>query len=111
MNLDHLIEESHSLAIEKGWYENDNGRSFAELVMLVVTELSESVEAYRDGHGISEIIDGEGGKPEGVPIEIADAIIRIADMCGHFDIPIVEAINIKMEYNKTRPSRHGGKVI
>jgi NTP pyrophosphatase (non-canonical NTP hydrolase) len=57
--------------------------------------------------------DGHGGnkKPEGVPIELADCIIRILDYCGHAGIDIEQAIKIKHEYNKTRPHRHGGKVI
>jgi hypothetical protein len=50
-------------------------------------------------------------KPEGIPIELADCIIRIFDYCGKEGINIEEAIRIKHEYNKTRPYRHGGKAI
>lgn len=52
-----------------------------------------------------------GEKPEGIATEFADCIIRILDYCGHEGIDIGEAIKIKHEYNKTRPYRHGGKVI
>lgn len=48
-------------------------------------------------------------KPEGVAVELADAIIRILDYCGYAGIDIEEAIAIKHEYNKSRPYRHGGK--
>lgn len=48
-------------------------------------------------------------KPEGIPIELADCIIRILDYCGKEGIDIEEAIKIKHEYNLTRPYRHGGK--
>ena len=48
-------------------------------------------------------------KPEGVAIELADAIIRILDYCAEAGIDIEEAIAIKHEYNKSRPYRHGGK--
>ena len=42
-------------------------------------------------------------------MELADAIIRIADMCGAYGLDLEEALTKKMEYNKSRPYRHGGK--
>lgn len=50
-------------------------------------------------------------KPEGIAVELADCIIRILDYCGHEGIDIDKIIRAKMEYNKSRPYRHGGKVI
>lgn len=50
-------------------------------------------------------------KPEGIATEMADCIIRILDWCGQMGVDIGEVIRIKHEYNKTRPYRHGGKVI
>ena len=50
-------------------------------------------------------------KPEGVAIELADCIIRILDYCEYAGIDIEKAISLKHEYNKTRPYRHGGKII
>ena len=52
----------------------------------------------------------EYGKPEGIPIELADAIIRICDTCGQYGIDLDRAIRLKMEYNKTRPYKHGKKI-
>lgn len=46
-------------------------------------------------------------KPEGVAVELADAVIRIADLCGHLEIDLEAAITLKMEYNETRPFKHG----
>ena len=48
-------------------------------------------------------------KPEGVAVELADAIIRILDYCAFAGIDIEKALEIKHEYNKSRPYRHGGK--
>ena len=50
-------------------------------------------------------------KVEGVAAELADAIIRILDFSQEKGIPVVRAMFEKMEYNETRPYRHGGKVI
>ena len=50
-------------------------------------------------------------KPEGMPIELADVIIRILDMGYAEGIDIGQAIHTKMQYNKTRSHRHGGKTL
>lgn len=48
-------------------------------------------------------------KPEGIPSELADIIIRVLDICGYHRIDIAAAIADKMAYNETRSHRHGGK--
>lgn len=50
-------------------------------------------------------------KPEGVGAELADVVIRIADMCGLYGIDLQARIEEKMEYNLTRPYRHGNKKL
>ena len=126
MNLKELTAEIHQNAVEHGWWEEE--RTFGEIIALCHSELSEALEEHRnkkqhmyfncmrqdggDGCYMGECAKcAKYGKPEGIPIELADCIIRILDYCGHVDIDIEEAIKIKHEYNKTRPYRHGGKVI
>ena len=48
-------------------------------------------------------------KPEGVTSELADVLIRIFDFCGKYQLPLGKILIEKMEYNKKRPYRHGGK--
>lgn len=111
--LDVLSMKCHEMALSKGWYER--GRELPELLMLVVSELSEALEEARKpatkfrNEEVSRAIEYEGDKPIGVAVEIADALIRIFDLCGYFELPIGEAVRVKMEYNANRPHRHGGK--
>ncbi|MGI5086022.1 hypothetical protein HF284_14060, partial [Treponema putidum] len=42
-------------------------------------------------------------------VEIADAFIRLASLCGYLNIDIEKFINAKMEYNKLRKPLHGKK--
>lgn len=188
MNLSELVKQAHETAVEKGWY--DEHKPFDDLIALCHSELSEALEEYRKNvpggklnrDPMSIYYSGDGYvssdktlrclKPEGIPIELADVVIRIADMLGYYKVDVItletkdrtsptfgefissmhyvlsqayhygtsgddinrnicliaainfiqsyakingidldEAIRIKMEYNKTRPYKHGNKVI
>lgn len=110
MTISELIKQAHQTAREKGWWDKEP--AFGELIALCHSELSEALEDFRNGNPLDETWYGPlSDSPRGIPIELADVVIRIADMCGHYDIDLEAAIRIKMEYNKSRPYRHGNKVI
>lgn len=110
----------HQGVKDKGFWD-EGERNFGELLALIHSEVSEVLEEYRNGHGVHEIYYNKdeihsselGGmaKPEGIPIELVDILFRIFDLAGHYGINLEAAMEIKHEYNKTRPYRHGGKKI
>lgn len=110
MTISELTKEVHDNAVSHGWWQGEP-RTFGELIALCHSELSEALEEYRAGRAPQEIYYPDGPKPEGIPSELADVVIRIMDMCGRYGIDLETAILEKHEYNKTRPYRHGGKVI
>lgn len=93
---------------EKGW---DDDRTVGDLLMLMVSELSEALEEYRNPQIDPFKTRVVYGKPEGIPPELADVVIRILSFCGKFDIDLQEAVLQKMAYNVTREHRHGGKRV
>ena len=104
-----LIEESNATAKEKGWWDKEI--NIGEKIALIHSEVSEALEEYRD-HGAKKIYrEKEGAKPEGFVFELADVYIRIADLCGELNLDLENALRIKMDFNRTRPYRHGNKKI
>lgn len=108
MDITDIQAIAHNTAKEKGWEEKK--RTFGDLIALCHSELSEALEDFRNGHEPNETYF-EGEKPCGIPTELADVIIRVANIAGTYDINLHEAIKLKMEYNKTRSFRHGGKLL
>ncbi|MCK5616829.1 hypothetical protein KAR91_83985 [Candidatus Pacearchaeota archaeon] len=103
-----LCRKAHETAKKKGWHETE--LATGDFIANVHAEVSEAFEEYRDGRPLREIRIKDG-KPEGFPVELGDAIIRIFDFCGLHGIDLDAAIRIKMDFNKTRSHRHGGKVV
>lgn len=106
-SLNTLAREIHGLAKEKGWYEAE--RSIEAHVALLHSEVSELFEHYRTHGPQLSLYYQAHGKPEGIPVELADVIIRALDMAADLNINISEAVYRKFLYNTTRGHRHGGK--
>jgi NTP pyrophosphatase (non-canonical NTP hydrolase) len=93
---------------------------------LIVTEVAEAVEELRHGHQMDETYYPTKGdpdspfekgeafgpfKPEGIPSELADVVIRVWSLIGEVGIDLGPIIVEKLNYNATRAERHGGKAI
>lgn len=107
-------------------------RSMGDVLALVHSEVSEALEENRNGHAPTETYFPNAGmhgpqassplqelawarsygwKPEGVPSELADIIIRVLDIAGYYGIDIEHAMLVKTGYNEGRSYRHGGKTL
>jgi NTP pyrophosphatase (non-canonical NTP hydrolase) len=96
----------------KGFWDSE--RNVGEMLMLVVSELGEAIEAHRKNQMMTDnsqdIFTDEWFKEnvkDTFEDEIADAIIRLLDMSGGLGIDIGWHINAKLKYNASRPRLHG----
>lgn len=100
VSLNKIARDIHSL--NKSWWMNlKTGeaieRNIGELLMLVTSELAEALEGHRKG-----LMDDKLPHRKNFEVEIADAMIRLFDLCGGLGLDIDGAIYEKLEYNKNR---------
>jgi NTP pyrophosphatase (non-canonical NTP hydrolase) len=103
----------------KGFWDKE--RNVGEMLMLIVSELGEAMEAHRKGRNCEYQIEQttwdinptfakdlfENYQKDTFEDEIADTMIRLLDMCGGLGIDIEAHIYNKLQYNKTRERLHG----
>jgi NTP pyrophosphatase (non-canonical NTP hydrolase) len=93
-------------------------------LMLIVSEVAEAQDELRKGKPADQTyyptINAMPGsfdpafaigkhKPEGVPSELADVVIRVLDFCYTEGIDLESIIEEKLAYNATREYKHGKK--
>ena len=101
--LDDLAEQLHETAVAKGFWPEDVDDIFiAKQCMMIVSEVTELMEAIRKDKGEEEIV-----------METADILIRTLDLyaglvsAGHTTISLDYALQEKANINKDRPQKHG----
>lgn len=72
--------------------------------------------AFAEGglaHHVDDVTDTLEGaevgalKPEGVDVELIDALIRLLDLLGSREVDVEELLKQKLAFNASRPARHG----
>lgn len=95
-----LIQRCHEENL-KWWTDLETGqplhRNKGELLMLIVSEIAEAMEGER-----KNLMDNHLPHRKAAEVELADAVIRIFDYAGGFDLDLEGAILEKLEYNKHR---------
>ena len=104
-NFDELAFELHENSVAKGFYDGYDMTNFKDQackLMLIDSEVTETMEALRKGKGDRDVLD-----------EISDILIRVLDFyagvieAGAVSGSLDGAFYNKVEINKGRPHMHG----
>lgn len=97
-----MIKIAHQTAKDAGWYQGPEtgepvDRNFGEVVALMHSELSEALEADREG-----LMDDHLPHLDGREVEFADCIIRILDTAVSLGLDVAGALIEKKRFNAQR---------
>jgi NTP pyrophosphatase (non-canonical NTP hydrolase) len=111
---DELVSQCHGASQAAGWWDDlttgtslkeqvRNGSRLgkalvAEKLCLTHSEISEAMEGHRKG-----LMDDKLPHRPMIEVELADAVIRIADLAGALGLDLGGAIAEKMAFNAQRP--------
>ncbi len=125
MTIAEMQKQAYENAKAKGFHDSEN--NVGEMLMLVVSELGEALDAHRSGNMTEDRVKpfipryAEGKTSDEYHAlfrdtvkdtfedELADTVIRIGDLCGVMGIDLEAHVKAKMRYNTTRPYKHGKK--
>lgn len=125
-----IASHVYETAASKGFHDGPP-RDIATIAALLHSEVSELYEEHRNGREPGEVyyennltlarferrlyptgqkgidLAAAGVKPEGIPVELADVVIRAFDVAVEYGLDLDYLIRLKDAYNQTRERKHG----
>lgn len=98
------VDICHNAALNAGWWTDSEGidtrtnpMCFSQKLMLIVSEISEAMEGDH-----KDAMDDKLPHRDMREVELADAVIRIFDLAGAYNMDLGGAIEEKLAYNAKR---------
>ena len=103
-NINAAVDVCHGASYNAGWWNDKDGNDtranpmcFSQKLMLTVSELAEAMEGDR-----KDCPDDKLPHRDMREVELADAVIRIFDLAGAYNMDLGGAIEEKLKFNATR---------
>lgn len=111
-NFNKIAKFCYQEAKDKGWHESSEKPDLSKYLMNMHGEISELWEAFRKNK-LNELCDKSDKMEEPLSCfeeEIADILIRTFDLAAAFNLDLDKCFRSKIQYNRKREHRHGGKL-
>lgn len=102
--LNHAAKTCFERSRDAGWWTDlktgeslVGKRNHGEMMMLIVSEVSEGFEGIR-----KNLMDDKLPHRKMIEVELADVVIRVMDYCGAHGLDLGGAVAEKLQYNATR---------
>jgi len=98
MHITDFVTVAHEYSVRGGWWEGEiTAETLGTKIALIHSEISEALEGVR-----KDLQDDHLPHRKAAEVELADAMIRIADLAGYLQYDLEGAIVEKMYYNSQR---------
>lgn len=100
--INNVVHTAHTASVHAGWWDGVDIHGDKHVVpaklCLIHSEISEAMEGHR-----KNLQDDKLPHRKMIEVELADAIIRIADLAGALGLDLGGAVVEKMAFNASRP--------
>lgn len=97
MEIVDLVTLCYNRALKAGWWDTPEMANIPTKLCLIHSEISEAMEGHR-----KNLKDSHLPSRPSIEVELADAVIRIADLAGRLELDLEGAILDKLDYNDKR---------
>jgi NTP pyrophosphatase (non-canonical NTP hydrolase) len=99
-----VVHDCHKASRDAGWWHDTQGNSILDnplvvsnKLLLIISEIVEAMEGDR-----TNCMDDKLPHRKAIEVELADGLIRIADLAGALGMDLGGAVLEKMQYNQNR---------
>ena len=101
-----LVRDAHKNAVDHGFYDDFQTMIGGRDIIRRTFTLAQLAKVAGE---VGEVVDAiqRGLDDDAVAEELADIVIRVADLAGFIDVDLNDAVRKKMTVNRDRPYKHG----
>lgn len=94
-----LIDDAYNIAKKNGMNKSNN-LTATDYISSMHIDVNEILKWCISGKSLSEVSFDKNNEPYGLPIDLADLVLKIGEFCGKYNIDLESAIETRLEFLK-----------